>query len=100
MLNHGMIQPQVKPFAKVADALDDEDHNLVYSAFNNDVGGLGACAFQLIFGRKLALALWLAALHSRPFKAFRPNQVPIAALSVLATALLGQLLPPAALPMG
>jgi hypothetical protein len=100
MFNHGVIEPQVKPFAKVADALDDEDHNLVYSAFNNDVGGLGACAFQLIFGRKLALALWLAALHSRPFKAFRPKPLRTRALSAQATALQGQPLPPEAQPMG
>ena len=100
MFNHGVIEPQVKPFAKVADALDDEDHNLVYSAFNNDVGGLGACAFQLIFGRKLALALWLAALHSRPFKAPKLRQVLTAALSEVATASPGQPLPPEAPPMG
>jgi hypothetical protein len=100
MFNHGLIQPQVKPFAKVADALDDEDHNLVYSAFNNDVGGLGACAFQLISGRKLALALWLAALHSRPFKAPKPKPLRTRVLSVQATALQGQPLPPEAQPMG
>jgi hypothetical protein len=100
MFNHTSIQPQVKPFAKVADALDDEDHNLVYSAFNNGLGGPRGCESQLIFGRKSALVLWLAALHSRPFKAFRPNQVPMAALSDLATASPGQPLPPEAQPMG
>jgi hypothetical protein len=100
MFNHGTIQPQVKPFAKVADALDDEDHNLVYSAVNNDLGGLGACAFQLIFGKKSALVLWLAALRSRPFKVHKPRQILMAVLSAQATALQGQLLPPAAQPMG
>jgi hypothetical protein len=100
MFNHGTIQPQVKPFAKVADALDDEDHNLVYSAFNNDLGGLGACAIQLIFGKKSALVLWLAALRSRPFKVHKPSQILMAVLCDLVTASLGQLLPPAAQPMG